>query len=93
MTDLAPETSTAAAAPAEPPAELTITLNPPAKFAGVEYPQLQLREPRAGELIACDDVRGYAWMVRLAAKVSGVPPEAVALVRQRDAGRRTSSAG
>ena len=86
--------------------EKTITLDPPVKFGGVDYGTLQLREPTAGEMIECDDVRGYAWMAKLSAKVGGVPPAVTTGMRVREileageyllgfttAGRRTSSAG
>ena len=102
MPDVTEDTTT----PAPPPAELTITLQPPVNFGGIDYGQLQLREPTAGEMIACDDVRGYAWMVKLASKVAAVPAQAVEKVRVSEileageyllgftnAGRPASSAG
>ena len=64
--------------------EKVIVLDPPVDFHGVPYAKLTLREPKAGELVDCDALQGYAFTAALTAKVAGVPPEVVREIPARD---------
>lgn len=81
------ETGTAAPAPkdpTQPPAELVVTFSKPYSIGGVDYSEMRLREPTAGEMIECDDVSGWAMDVKLASLVSGVPEVVVRQLKVRD---------
>ncbi len=68
----------------EPLPELIVTFSKPYSIGGVDYTEMRLREPTAGEMIECDDVSGWAMDVKLASLVSGVPEVVVRQLKVRD---------
>ena len=69
---------------AEPAPALIVTFSKPYSIGGVDYTEMRLREPTAGEMMQCDDVSGWAMDVRLASIVSGIPEVVVRQLGVRD---------
>lgn len=66
------------------PETKTITLRKPVTFATLEYAQITLREPTAGEWEAWDDLTGVAANRKAIATVAGIPEGAVKQFGVRD---------
>ncbi len=72
---------------------LTIPLDPPLSVGGVEYPELKLREPTAGELAQTDGLSGYASDLQIVSVVTALPIAAVKKIPARAFVRATKFIG
>ena len=64
--------------------EITITLSKTVKIGDIEYTELKLREPTAGELEDAWSANPVAMVVATIAKVAGIPLRAARLLSQTD---------